>query len=591
MSSRKSSASCTRGTNLDTNSTSDLLIFQGNQVLRPNRQPYLPPPAERQKDEGFAKFLKKHASPTHNRVTAGGRIVPMEPRSPPSISLPSSVMNRPLAQCADQQLKNLLRKTTGDYCNSIADVNHNHCHNDSGSNHILAADRSLNAGLDVGTDRNLEAAQALVMQPSGNQAGSYELHPAMDHFNYSMALPSEDYTVCAPQSINHHMAQQPFQPPQSSTNTYQNAPMVNAGMDVPLADQYNGTAGWPMYHQSFGQQSPTQQMMSPFQLLAGWEQHYVDLDQQLKNIDRHRAMHNLDPRLAQQRRVIVQQRSDAKDTVREYQALLGVRRHVGSSQESWTAGFNIDAPVYVPQCDFNAVKTTNHASLSDAHQSKPVIEKPRGQGQRRAIPIRPPPKDYDAPKSGQQNKPDENHPAKANIKDWMVDSRVSPPRTIRNSSGQSEMAPAEQMRRLDITKGVERISRDRNTRLTSGGGCNYTPETHNYIEDNASYLETLSVCPADSKPPSDIQDEYQRLIRAVSQPKGILTKVRLLDNRVIDVEGQGLGLVSSHEQAGEQTPDVLSNTNMMQGQLSAVSSVDIDDGLMTHPEHFVAETQ
>lgn len=34
-------------------------------------------------DEGFARFLKTHSSPTHQRVTAGGRIVPMEAIPPP----------------------------------------------------------------------------------------------------------------------------------------------------------------------------------------------------------------------------------------------------------------------------------------------------------------------------------------------------------------------------------------------------------------------------------------------------------------------------------------------------------------------------
>ncbi|KAI2732400.1 hypothetical protein CBS147332_1539 [Penicillium roqueforti] len=33
-------------------------------------------------DAGFAQFLKKHTSPKHQRVTAGGRIVPMEPSRP-----------------------------------------------------------------------------------------------------------------------------------------------------------------------------------------------------------------------------------------------------------------------------------------------------------------------------------------------------------------------------------------------------------------------------------------------------------------------------------------------------------------------------
>lgn len=34
-------------------------------------------------DTGFAQFLKKHTSPKHQRVTAGGKIVPMEPPRPP----------------------------------------------------------------------------------------------------------------------------------------------------------------------------------------------------------------------------------------------------------------------------------------------------------------------------------------------------------------------------------------------------------------------------------------------------------------------------------------------------------------------------
>ena len=41
------------------------------------------------KSRVFARFLKKHSSPTHNRVTAGGRIVPMEQRgTPPRFDLP-----------------------------------------------------------------------------------------------------------------------------------------------------------------------------------------------------------------------------------------------------------------------------------------------------------------------------------------------------------------------------------------------------------------------------------------------------------------------------------------------------------------------
>ena len=48
------------------------------------RQPLAPPETSiLQRHDGFARFLKQHASPPHHRVTAGGRIVPTGPSSPP----------------------------------------------------------------------------------------------------------------------------------------------------------------------------------------------------------------------------------------------------------------------------------------------------------------------------------------------------------------------------------------------------------------------------------------------------------------------------------------------------------------------------
>ncbi|KAE8349583.1 hypothetical protein BDV28DRAFT_151758 [Aspergillus coremiiformis] len=57
----------------------------------PTRLPKDPPPesSRAQTDVGFARFLKDHSSPKHQRVTAGGRIVPMEPQTPaPKMKLP-----------------------------------------------------------------------------------------------------------------------------------------------------------------------------------------------------------------------------------------------------------------------------------------------------------------------------------------------------------------------------------------------------------------------------------------------------------------------------------------------------------------------
>ncbi|CAG8909266.1 unnamed protein product [Penicillium egyptiacum] len=51
-------------------------------------------------DAGFAQFLKKHTSPKHQRVTAGGRIVPMEPPRPPHLDGSSAA---PTAETNDDE--------------------------------------------------------------------------------------------------------------------------------------------------------------------------------------------------------------------------------------------------------------------------------------------------------------------------------------------------------------------------------------------------------------------------------------------------------------------------------------------------------
>lgn len=62
----------------------------GSNQRLPCRQPSNPPQGTlAQTDAGFARFLKEHASPKHQRVTAGGRIVPMNPVTPaPKMKLP-----------------------------------------------------------------------------------------------------------------------------------------------------------------------------------------------------------------------------------------------------------------------------------------------------------------------------------------------------------------------------------------------------------------------------------------------------------------------------------------------------------------------
>ncbi|KAI9728570.1 MAG: hypothetical protein M1834_007598 [Cirrosporium novae-zelandiae] len=72
--------------------SNDVVLFAGHGVQHPSRQPLGPPkdPLD-QKKAGFARFLKEHASPSSHRVTAGGRIVPMNPVVPPPAFDPENV--------------------------------------------------------------------------------------------------------------------------------------------------------------------------------------------------------------------------------------------------------------------------------------------------------------------------------------------------------------------------------------------------------------------------------------------------------------------------------------------------------------------
>ncbi|KAL9579237.1 MAG: hypothetical protein Q9212_005224 [Teloschistes hypoglaucus] len=72
--------------------TSDEATLYDDSYIRPVRQPLNPPEISLiQKHAGFARFLKQHASPPHHRVTAGGRIVPAGPQSPPPMMLIPSI--------------------------------------------------------------------------------------------------------------------------------------------------------------------------------------------------------------------------------------------------------------------------------------------------------------------------------------------------------------------------------------------------------------------------------------------------------------------------------------------------------------------
>ena len=77
----------------------------------PRRQPHSPPVNSlAQQHDGFARFLKEHASPPHQRVTAGGRIVPASGPPPvfnvDSLRTPASGSLAPEPSAVSQQNRN-----------------------------------------------------------------------------------------------------------------------------------------------------------------------------------------------------------------------------------------------------------------------------------------------------------------------------------------------------------------------------------------------------------------------------------------------------------------------------------------------------
>ncbi|KAK5103619.1 hypothetical protein LTS08_003037 [Lithohypha guttulata] len=529
MSSRKSSASIARSANNETASTADLLVFQGNRVLRPDRQPTFPPPVERQKDEGFVKFLKKHSSPTHNRITAGGRIVPMEPRSPPPFSLPSNITNCPQAQSSSQPSDKNTGKTDDNQWTLLPP------HSQDQNDYILQNEReqALQFNVEPPSMSDLGAPHD-VYSYSGHSGYGYQgTQMAMGNVPAPMVMPSPVHTMYStPQAGGPVMHQSPTQ---QILMGYQHNGMPNMGMGVSLVDQYNAD-GWPVFNLAYAQPMPPQQVMPPQQMLAAYEQHYASLDQQLKDIDRHRAMHHLDARLAAQRKVIVQQRSDAKDTIKEFQVMLGLRRQFNTSQDSWDTGFNVDAPAYIPRTNITAGSTVTHKPSFDIFQDSSAIEKPRLNGQKRVIPIVAPPERRDMAKPG-QNVPSRylSEKQSTNADGWAIDDVPGPANT---ESGQDDSYGMGSQGQLSLEY-IPSSTSDSGQRSGSSSQETSWGAAHDLSDKEETKLgQVVQVIPASNAPPVDITHEYRLIHEALQRPKNVSTQVRVLDGTVMNVRGQ-----------------------------------------------------
>lgn len=361
---RRSSAQRARGWSSESlDATSDVVSFSGNTAFptsaEPKRQPSNPPMEPKtQKDVGFAKFLKKHSSPNHNRVTTGGRIVPMEKRgSPPKFDL-----NRPRVSA------------------EIFHRGYKDEYDPSGS--LLTTPAS------VDTDNLTSGGIKPVMSPDRDllqQDVQAAMHSARDQANVIGAhMPSYGHQMQA------HGFPVMGQFPPTPAYYYMPNPAYNSNV------MYGAPAAWhgpisgpglmPERDKFEGVEPTTQLLVTAQSCLAQAQAQYDLLDRQLKTMDRHRAMNSHDPSLATQRMAVVQQRADIKAMVNRLSVQVEMLQNCKSTGAESPSGFAASARPFVPQADLQrSPETLRPHSASDSVEF--TAEADRGYVEKSPVPV------------------------------------------------------------------------------------------------------------------------------------------------------------------------------------------------------------
>ncbi|PYH44509.1 uncharacterized protein BP01DRAFT_392448 [Aspergillus saccharolyticus JOP 1030-1] len=381
------------------------------------RQPSDPPGGHRaQKDSGFARFLKEHTSPKHQRVTAGGRIVPME--APPKMKLPSF----------DQQ-QNVGDGTRG-FAASIAENQNNAEHGtvppkDTSFGSEAFKQDSQSAGLPVsyafppygsfdpylqnlGQTPNLLSAAGYaglcsslgVPWPHDNQQLDSELQPPEYHIPAAPEYPMLNYAnpcVWHPSlydALDTSSSLPTFLPPPqphpaiSTPSGFSTGSIASSGGATPLLSPFYPGYGMSLtpsglqWHQLIHGQAPMQApqvvpavIQTPLyqKSLDDATKEHDNLSAQLSRLDRYMAMHtwDLDP---QTKKLLVEQRVGLVkelDTVRIYREHLewasakirmnALSSHAGMSDSTSSTGLYLTGNIANNQALFGQALCTSNS--------------------------------------------------------------------------------------------------------------------------------------------------------------------------------------------------------------------------------------
>lgn len=477
------------------------------------------PPTElrAQKDEGFAYFLKKHASPPHKRVTAGGRIVPMEPRSaPPQFELGPTRSNQPAPQNNSQA-----------FCNN------------NGS------DMTAESLYKVHTYINQSEPQAHT-----NGHSVYPYHPGIGRRSTAFeTAPQGPIPILPSHGLNtrpdfivptmgpaYAMTSLGFTTSHDGSIESSQAMYNFASQGFPSSATPLPQGPYMMHNWNQPQCFPQQEMMgyhaSAQSSLTYWSQYFDELDRQLKALDRQRATTSLTQSYAEQRRHIVQQRADTKAIINKLQSFLGMSEKV---VEASHAVFNVNAPSYVPAVQqIPAITRSNRTSRSTEEGNLSVIDsedKPRLPGAKRPIPIVPPPK---SPEFVQNRKRVDTSASVDGVDAWGVKVGKAPPELERQQSQMLECLVE------STSSSSSRASSQVNLVLPRKSFSeNDAIARRTNSDDSSDDEEILSPFRAGRAPPH-VEAAYELQLDALRQPRGVMTVLHMPDGTSMTVEGQDL---------------------------------------------------
>lgn len=550
MSNRRASNDRPHGWSQESSSSQDeVIIYRGNRIVKaPERQPTVPPTEPlAQQDEGFARFLKKHSSPTHQRVTAGGRIVPMEQRPrPPAFSLPPPKQNANIEHKNDThdgvhanlQLEEL--DTTGQ-TNERHEVADNILHPQPQMpvNTGVINTPTITAGINVNL---MSTSDAFAMDATSAQPNYL---PAVAPAPYYPATYNDPYGLQSPQLFQGgavHLA--------SPLNGFNAA--VGTSFPIPLVpspEMYGipASGGQPL--------SPIdgipQENAYANHMLAESIAIFEDLDRQLKSLDRHRAMNNLDPCIVEQRKAITQLRANAKSQITYWTERLGFdnKGALKSHPVPPTSVLNVKAAAYVPLRALPSPETLS-ATTSSALKANGIAaqsEKPSSTSKpaRRGIPIVAPPKKSPSPRKDSKGET-VSKAGSDDVDEWGVRRGNAPPEIARQ---QNEML-AMLMRKASKSS---HESGDHTVIITPGASSqSISPmekpvDTHETkdAEVGSESGEWLPTKPG--RAPPSVEACYEVQLDAMRLPRGVISKVRMPDGTITEVRGRSLQRPPSFE--------------------------------------------